>query len=118
MTEKGKTMADTMDFPSNWKEFMNDYSFKDEKQEYTNGSILIPVFRVEQMAEHYFLGELKVRCAELAEVHRQYRKLLDENLKLEARIEDILKKNESLERNIRFHEGAIDAYRFCIRDRR
>ena len=47
-------MGDCMTFPKTAGEFIEQYSFKDEKQEYTNGAELIPVFRVEQMIEHYF----------------------------------------------------------------
>lgn len=50
-------MGDTMYFPDTWEEFVDDYSFKDRKEEYTNGSMLIPVFRVKQMIEHYFEKE-------------------------------------------------------------
>lgn len=50
-------MGDCMQFPDTWKEFMNSYAFKDHEEIYTNGSILIPVFRVEQMIEHYFKEE-------------------------------------------------------------
>ena len=46
-------MADIMTFPKDIKEFIKDYSFKDRKEVYTNGSELIPVFRVEQALEHY-----------------------------------------------------------------
>ena len=50
-------MGDMMSFPDTWEEFVNDYAFKDDKEWYTNGSMLIPVFRVEQMVEHYFEKE-------------------------------------------------------------
>jgi hypothetical protein len=43
-----------MMFPNDWEKFLEDYSFKDKEEVYTNGSMLIPVFRVEQMVEHYF----------------------------------------------------------------
>ena len=43
-----------MDFPADWKDFLKSYAFKDSEETYTNGSELIPVFRVEQMIEHYF----------------------------------------------------------------
>lgn len=46
-------MGDCMEFPNTIKEFINQYSFKDEKEIYTNGSELIPVFRVMQAIEHY-----------------------------------------------------------------
>jgi hypothetical protein len=56
-------MADCMTFPKTADEFIEQYSFKDEKQEYTNGAELIPAFRVKQMMEHYFHVEV-VRCKE------------------------------------------------------
>lgn len=52
--EKGKTMSECMMFPNDWAKFLEDYSFKDKEEVYTNGSMLVPVFRVEQMIEHYF----------------------------------------------------------------
>lgn len=48
-------MPDAMTFPDNWEDFINDYSFKDTEEIYTNGSELIPVFRVKQLIDHYFL---------------------------------------------------------------
>ena len=47
-------MSECMMFPENWEEFIKDYSFKDSEEVYTNGTVLVPVFRVEQMVEHYF----------------------------------------------------------------
>lgn len=46
-------MADRMKFPKTIQEFVDGYSFKDDKEIYTNGSRLIPTFRVEQALEHY-----------------------------------------------------------------
>ena len=46
-------MSESMPFPTNWKEFLQEYSFLDIREVYTNGSRLIPVFRVEQMIEHF-----------------------------------------------------------------
>ena len=43
-----------MDFPEKSEDFLKSYSFKDRKEEYTNGDMLIQTFRVEQMIEHYF----------------------------------------------------------------
>jgi len=40
-------------FPETFKEFIDEYSFKDKEEIYTNGSDLIPVFRVKQAWEHY-----------------------------------------------------------------
>lgn len=46
-------MADMMNFPKRWEDFLHDYEFKDARRIYTNGSRLIPSFRVKQMMEHY-----------------------------------------------------------------
>lgn len=46
--------GDQMYFPKDIQLFIKDFSFKDSKEIYTNGSDLIPVFRVEQMLDHYF----------------------------------------------------------------
>lgn len=44
--------GEQMDFPSTFDEFAEDYGFKDKDEIYTNGSELIPVFRVKQWLEH------------------------------------------------------------------
>ena len=55
-------MGDCMVFPDDYKEFIEDYSFKDKQEVYTNGSELIPAFRVEQMMDHYMpLRKMTVR---------------------------------------------------------
>ena len=46
-------MADMMNFPKRWEDFLHDYEFEDASRIYTNGSRLIPSFRVKQMMEHY-----------------------------------------------------------------
>ena len=46
-------MADMMNFPKTIEEFIDDYSFFDEEQIYTNSSKLISVFRIYQALEHY-----------------------------------------------------------------
>lgn len=52
-------MGDCMHFPDTIQEFIKDYSFKDTEEVYTNGSELIPVFRVMQAIEHYINKEDK-----------------------------------------------------------
>ena len=47
-------MADMMEYPKTPNEFIKNYSFKDSDEIYTNGVELVPVFRVEQMLEHYY----------------------------------------------------------------
>ena len=42
-----------MNFPKRWEDFLHDYEFEDARRIYTNGSRLIPSFRVKQMMEHY-----------------------------------------------------------------
>ena len=62
-------MADAMQFPESWKQFLHDYEFRDSSMEYTNGSMLVPSFRVEQMIEHYFRDAVPVvRCKDC--IHR------------------------------------------------
>ena len=46
-------MAECMDFPNTFKEFIDEYSFKDREEIYTNGSELIQTFRVMQGYEHF-----------------------------------------------------------------
>ena len=36
-------MSDCMNFPNNWHTFLDDYSFKDSQEVYTNGSNLISI---------------------------------------------------------------------------
>lgn len=45
-------MNEQMEFPKTFDEFADFYGFKDSKEVYTNGSELIPVFRVKQWLEH------------------------------------------------------------------
>lgn len=44
--------CNSMEFPKTFDEFANDYGFTDDKEIYTNGSHLIPVFRVKQWLDH------------------------------------------------------------------
>lgn len=41
-------------FDEKWEDFLEYYSFIDNKEYYTNKSELVQVFRVKQMVEHYF----------------------------------------------------------------
>lgn len=45
-------MADMMTFPETVEEFMEQYKITDTKQIYTNGTELIPIFRMKQWFEH------------------------------------------------------------------
>jgi hypothetical protein len=44
--------CNSMEFPKTFDEFAKDYGFTDDKEIYTNGSHLIPVFRVNQWIDH------------------------------------------------------------------
>jgi hypothetical protein len=72
-------MADRMNYPKNPIEFVKDYSFKDTEELYTNGADLVPVFRVEQMLEHY-MPDMKNIIKQIQDeyndiVYSDYRKL-------------------------------------------
>lgn len=45
-------MDDMMTFPDTWEEYEKQYGFNDKDEVYTNGSRLIPSFRVKQWLEH------------------------------------------------------------------
>lgn len=45
-------MADMMTFPATFDEFAEQYKIVDNEEIYTNGSELIPIFRVKQWLEH------------------------------------------------------------------
>lgn len=45
-------MGDVMIFPETFEEFAEQYKIVDKKQVYTNGTELIPIFRVKQWLEH------------------------------------------------------------------
>lgn len=62
--------GEKMDFPKSIWDFLLDYSFKDEEKVYTNGSLLIPTFRVKQAIEHYY--EDKERSAKNEEIKDAY----------------------------------------------
>lgn len=51
--------GETMNFPKEWQDFIDLYSFKDKEEVYTNGRDLISVYRVRQMIEHYFSPKKK-----------------------------------------------------------
>lgn len=51
-TAKDDSCSECMKFSHTFDEFANEYGFKDKEEVYTNGSELIPVFRVKQWLEH------------------------------------------------------------------
>ena len=85
-------ICEAMEFPDDWTAFIQQYEFADKEEVYTNGSMLIPSFRVAQMVEHYFgskeceivghyeastRGEVgrervKLSCGHIVERHSKY----------------------------------------------
>ena len=45
-------MGECMTFPDTFDEFLEQYQFRDSEEVYTNGAMLVPVFRVKQWVEH------------------------------------------------------------------
>lgn len=52
-------MSDMMTFPETWEEFEKSCGFTDSEEVYTNGSRLIPSFRVKQWLDHIAQSETK-----------------------------------------------------------
>ena len=52
-------MSDMMTFPETWEEFEKSYGFTDNEEVYTNGSRLIPSFRVKQWLDYIAQHENK-----------------------------------------------------------
>ena len=53
--------GEAMDFPDTFEEFAEGYGIRDSDEVYTNGSLLIPVFRVRQWLSHLD-RERVIRC--------------------------------------------------------
>lgn len=71
-------MSDTMRFPKDWQKFVADYSFTDNKEIYTDGAVLIPVFRVQQMMEHYHVKtDTEAELASLKELVQKQREHIE-----------------------------------------
>lgn len=73
--------GDMMAMPDKWEDFLHECEFKDKQEVYTNGSMLMPSFRVEQMMEAYLLPlkrQLIIAASELA-VEKQNNLLLEAN---------------------------------------
>lgn len=62
--------ASSMNYPKDYKDFIKSYSFKDTQETYTNGAKLIPVFRVEQMIEHYFMENIPLPVKKVELFHK------------------------------------------------
>ena len=56
-------MADMMDYPPMWEEFIDNFTILDVEEVYTNRDVLVPLFRVKQMMEHYYKPEKTIEDA-------------------------------------------------------
>jgi hypothetical protein len=56
-----------MTFPDTLDEFLEQYQFKDSEEIYTNGSMLIPVFRVKQWEKHTYRMRERVSVGNVME---------------------------------------------------
>ena len=79
-------MGDMMSFPNTIDEFLDDYSFKDKEEVYTNGSMLIPTFRVKQGIEHHARELNNVINRQAAEIIRLKGSVVTNNIMEIARI--------------------------------
>ena len=52
LSEENNEQHTKMQFPDTFEEFIKSYSFIDDKEIHTNGSELIPTFRLKQWEEH------------------------------------------------------------------
>ena len=65
-------MNDMMTFPETWEEYEKQYGFADDEEVYTNGSRLIPSFRVKQWLEHMLSAEPEIiRCKDCRRYNRR-----------------------------------------------
>ena len=74
-------MADCLTFPATFEEFTEQYKIVDKKEVYTNGTELIPIFRVKQWLDH---ADVALR----AEVAREIFEEIEKHLFVIAPIEE------------------------------
>lgn len=62
--------------------------------------------------------ELKIRCAEIAEMKLHLSNVLDERTKMGLEFEQEMKRNDELTKQVEFLKGQIEAYQYCMNCRR
>lgn len=72
----------------------------------------------ETLCRPNYEAELKIRCAELAELKHAYDRAIEDNSKLELQCDKLRKEKSDLDRKIGFLEGQIEAYQYCMNCRR
>ena len=79
-------------FPDNPFDYLKKYSFKDEKEVYTNGSMLIPTYRVETMIAHYtqdLLDHIIKKLEDMKTSYNPYDSYYDESAYRATKYENI-----------------------------
>lgn len=73
-------MADCMTFPNTFDEFAEQYKIVDKKEVYTNGTELIPIFRVKQWLDHTRADTVrKMQERVKAKIHKSVHQYWNEN---------------------------------------
>ena len=72
----------------------------------------------EMACSQKYKEELKIRCAEIAELKHAYEQATEDNSKLELQCDKLRKEKSELDRKIGFLEGQIEAYQYCMNCRR
>ena len=114
-------MGENMNYPENPVDFINQYSFIDKHEIYTNGAEVIPVFRVGQMLEHYMSDLtpqqikdmqfcLREKSRECAELRRELQEIKNQKNDRWIPIEERLPEDG----NGAFYIGDCDEQDTCI----
>lgn len=117
-------MGENMNYPENPVDFINQYSFIDKHEIYTNGAEVIPVFRVGQMIDHYMSDLtpqqikdmqfcLREKSRECVELRRELQELKERNTArecLENKIRgklNLIRKGAPMSRKEEGYEAAL-----------
>lgn len=85
-----------MSFSNTIDEFLDSYAFKDKEEVYTNGSMLIPTFRVKQGIEHHARELNTVINRQAAEIERLKKKNTILSKNADTAFQDGLNENRDL----------------------
>lgn len=103
-------MNEQMKFPNTFEEFVNDYSFRDSDEVYTNGCELIPVFRVMQGYEHF---SKQIREDAIAEISREMRVLYGNEYEKQIRA-DAIEKCKQILLDAIARDGKTKCYEYMV----
>lgn len=72
----------------------------------------------DRLCRHNYEEELKIRCAEIAELKHLLSNVRDDRLKIGTECEQALIRIDELNAKIEFMKGQVDAYQYCMNCRR